>query len=170
MTQVECVVIGTILGFLLSIVADHVKRYRDSLDRRRLGKYLASAVVEEIEQGVVRCGYLVSLASEKKVSFSRVYTGLWDSAKNDLSELLLELKAPEALTLVHRVYRSFDLINFNMDRGFYGPAAGFAQHYLGEMNDTLQQLRQRVLALTSPEKPSCSDGFTKIWTAYSRMQ
>ena len=40
----------------------------------------------------------------------------------------------------------------------------------GEMNDTLQELKQRVLALTSPEKPSCSDGFTKIWTAYSRMQ
>jgi len=110
---------------------------------------LLSAVVGKVEEGISRCDYLVNLKQEQKLSFSRIYTALWESMTTELSLGIGDLKAPEALTLLHRIYYRFDLIDFNMDRNEFGTGAAFAEHYLHEMQENCSKVREIVGTLNA---------------------
>lgn len=55
----ELIVFGAILGFVLSIIGEFIRRALDRRDRRISGEQLLEAVILEIEKGVSRCQTLV---------------------------------------------------------------------------------------------------------------
>ena len=145
--DIYLIVFGAILGFASSVLAEYIRRVWDRRERRKCGKELLSAIVEELKEGVSRCEYLVKAKSENEVSFSRIYTALWDSSKIELSQYIEDLKAPDALRLLHRIYYRFDLINFNMEREAFATGAAFAEEYLQEIRENLSKLEDRLLRL-----------------------
>ncbi len=141
------ILFGAILGFASSVLAEYIRRAWDRRERRKRGKELLSAIVEELEEGVSRCEYLVKARNENRVSFSRIYIALWDSSKVELSQYIEDLKAPEVLRLLHKIYYRFDLINFNMEREEFGVGSAFAEQYLSEIQENLSKLKDRLSKL-----------------------
>jgi hypothetical protein len=142
--DVYLILFGAILGFVFSMLGEYIRRVWDRRERRRLGKELLAAIVEELEQGISRCEYLVKARSEKRISFSRIYIALWDSSKVELSQYIEDLKAPEVLRLLHKIYYRFDLINFNMEREEFAVGSAFAEQYLSEIRENLSELKDRL--------------------------
>ncbi len=146
-TDVCLIGFGAVLGFAFSVLAEYIRRVMDRRERRERSEVLLSAIVEEVEEGVSRCQTLVKFKDEKRVSFSRIYTALWDSTNVELSKYIEDLKAPEVLSLLHKIYYRFDLINFNMEREEFGVGAAFADQYLQEMQDNLSKLKAQLSKL-----------------------
>lgn len=138
----ELIVFGAILGFGLSILSEFIRKAVDSRDRRKHGEQLFKAIILEIEGGINRCQTLVQGLDKNIISFSRIYTALWDSMIVEISYYILEyIKDPEILKTIHSIYNSFDLINFNMEREEFGVGAAFAKSHLEGILDRLSNLK-----------------------------
>ena len=139
--EVSCVnivylLIGAVLGFGGTIIVEFVKRSWAKNDQKAKNKYILQGLEKEIEEGIKRCEGLVKFLEESKVSFSRIYTAFWDSAK---FELLQNLKDIEILLLLHRIYYRFDLVNFNMEKDRLGAGAAFAKEYIKEIKENYEK-------------------------------
>jgi hypothetical protein len=145
--DIYLILFGAILGFFFSVLAEYIRRVWDRRERRKRGKELLAAIVEELEEGVSRCEYLVKARNEKRVSFSRIYIALWDSSVAELSQYIEDLKTPEVLRLLHKIYYRFDLINFNMEREQFSVGSAFAEQYLSEIQKNLSELKNRLSKL-----------------------
>lgn len=58
--------------------------------------------------------------------------------------LASNLKDPEVLTLLHKIYHRFDLINFNFKKERLGAGAAFAQTYADEIENNLKLLKNHI--------------------------
>ncbi len=139
------IVFGTILGFVLSMLAEYTRRVLDRRARRERGEQLLNAIVEEVELGISRCQTLIKNLNEKKLSFSRIYTALWNSTIVELSQYIFEyIKDPEILKFIHRIYYSFDLVNFNMEREKFDVGAAFARDHIVGIQNNLSNLQAKL--------------------------
>jgi hypothetical protein len=142
--QVFLLVLGAAVGAGLSLipglVLDEVRRSRDRRDRHDRAERVVRALTMEVEEGVHRCEALSALLGRVEVSYSSVYTSLWDTTQAELAQWLEDV---ESLVLLHRIYYRFHLVNFNMNRGEFGVGARFAQEYIEEMKDNLSKVRER---------------------------
>lgn len=107
---------GTVLGFCLSQGADYLR--------------MLTGVGKEIDNGIEGCEVLVKRLDENEISFSHVYTGYWDSIRNQVAQYFPN---DDLLVTVHRAYQIFDLINFNMDRSNFTAGQAMAKTYLKEL-------------------------------------
>lgn len=142
--QIGLLLLGAVAGAGLSLVPglclDKVRRSRDKDEREERAERLLSAIVKEADEGIHRCEELVKLLNMNAVSFSSIYTSLWDSAQIELAR---EIEDTEMVVLLHRIYYRFHLVNFNMNRGELGVGAWFAKDYGQEMKDNLSEVRAR---------------------------
>lgn len=137
------IVVGALIGICSTLFVEHKKRIRDQYDRRDRGKQLLKAILEEVKIGVERCNGLSKRLDETppSISFSRIYTGLWDSAIPELSKSIDDL---EIIRLLNSVYYYFDLVNFNMNRNEFGIGAAFAKDKLPYLKENLAKLETRL--------------------------
>jgi hypothetical protein len=136
--------VGAVLGFASAIGSEWVRRRWEKNARKDHGKKLLEAVLDEVRQGMERCDYLIRMKKNGNVSFSRVYTALWDSSRLDLSQTIEDL---EILRLLHSLHYRFDLINFNMNRGEFGVGAAHTEDHSASMQDYLKKLEVKVSSL-----------------------
>ncbi len=128
--------LGGIIGFSSSTLLSLIQRRWAQRDRQERARKLLSAVVNEVKTAVSRVDTFVELVSEGKISFGRIYTGLWDSTMIELATHVDDL---DILRTLHWFYYKFDLINFNLDRGgeHILTAHGFAQSSICKMRKEL---------------------------------
>lgn len=188
-------ILGAMLGFGLTIWAEHIKRQWDQHDRCKRAKQLLSAIITEIENGIKRCERLVSLRDESlkkakerqkeqdlregektinieiSVSPSRIYTSFWNSMMFEFSQYLKETKI---LKLLHSIYSNFDLVNFNMERNNFLMGANFAADKLSYIKKSLSEIKDCLPLSPSPtsmEKLKIVAGdFLREITAYSKKR
>ena len=112
--NVFLILVGAFIGMCSTIFVEHKKRIRERYDRRDNGRQLLKAILEEVKMGIKRCDGLSKRLDETppSISFSRIYTGLWDSCITELSKSIDDL---EIIRLLNSVYSYFDLVNFNMN-------------------------------------------------------
>jgi len=134
-------VIGFILGLCGSLLVELLKRQLDKKEQRDNAKKLLQALSQEIENGINRCKWLIKLVEERKVSFSRIYTGLWDSVKSIITK---NIEDAETLILLHKIYYHFDLINFNMNQQRFGTGAAYAKDYIKEIEENHVSLKRKI--------------------------
>ena len=132
---------GALLALGSSVLFDWIRRAWDRGQRRRRGRKLLVALVEEAEEGVARCEGLAKAAREARVSFSRVHVSMWKSMRLELWQCLEDV---EILRLLDSIYRRFDLVNFNMQREAFVIGAAFAAEYLPEMQQNLSKLQTEI--------------------------
>ncbi len=147
--EISCVniaylLIGAVLGFGGTMIVEFVKRSWAKNDQKEKNKYILRGLEKEVEEGIKRCEGLVKFLEESKVSFSRIYTAFWDSAK---FELLQNLKDIETLLLLHRIYYRFDLVNFNMEQDRLGAGAAFAKEYIEEIKENYEKLKNKIIKI-----------------------
>lgn len=137
------ILVGALIGLLSTLFVEHKKRLREYHDRNIRGKQLLKAIVEEIRIGIERCNNLSRLLDEPepKISFSRIYTGLWDSTISDISKSIDDI---EILRILNSTYYYFDLVNFNMNRGEFGVGAAFAKDKLPYLNESFVNLETKL--------------------------
>lgn len=141
LSHMLAVIIGFIIGIIGSIFVEWIKRSWKKKDQKDYAKKVIQALCREIEEGIKRCRWLIDAAKENKISFSRIYIALWDSAKLRISESIEDL---EVLRLLHQIYYRFDLINFNMERGAFGVGAAFAKEYIAEIEANYSSLKSKI--------------------------
>ncbi len=145
MTEVRVDIMSVIIGFMLgivgSIIVEWVRRFWKKKDEKKYAQKLLQALCKEIEEGIKRCNYIVTIRKQKKKSLSRIYVALWDSAKIRISEVIEDL---EVLRLLHQIYYRFDLINFNMERGEFGVGGAFAKQYIAEIKENYSSLKSKM--------------------------
>lgn len=137
-------VIGFILGLFGSLIIEIV---RLGIERKKRGdttKKLLRALAEEIENGIGRCHWLINALEKQIESYSRIYTGLFDSVKLVIVE---NIEDAEMLILLHKIYYRFDLINFNMNQGRFGNGAAFAKEYIKEIEENHVSLERKIQLL-----------------------
>jgi hypothetical protein len=136
---------AALLGFLFGLVGtlmtiraqrSWTKRDTDSYNRK-----IVHSLIAEIEEGIVRAKYMAELAHQNAASFSRIYIALWQSTNQQLAATLDDA---HVLTLLHRIYYRFDLVNFMAEHGEYGRAGGFAYQNLPDVERDLAELKQVV--------------------------
>jgi len=142
--EIGLIVIGAIIGFILSILAEFIRRKWDRKNNQLLANKIIQALIKEIEEGIERCEGLIRMKKKNQVSFSRVYISFWDSVK---LELCKNEKNLELLKILHLIYYRFDLINFNMERNEFAVGASFAEQYISEIKDNLAKAKELL-----PEK------------------
>ena len=135
------VIVGAVLGFLSAVLAEGIRRTRDRHDRDKYGKLLLSVIVKEAEVGIDRCQAIVKLADKGRLSYSRIYTGFWDSTRG---ELLQYIEDTEVLGLLISIYYHFDLVNSNLELERIDAGVAFARQYLEEMQVNLSNLKARL--------------------------
>lgn len=135
------VIIGFILGIVGSIIVECVRRFWKKKDEKKYAQKLLQALCTEIEEGIKRCNHIVNIRQQKKISFSRIYVALWDSAKIRISEVVEDL---EVLRLLHQIYYRFDLINFNMEREEFSVGSAFAKEYIAEIKENYSSLKSKM--------------------------
>ncbi|KPK99316.1 MAG: hypothetical protein AMJ91_08205 [candidate division Zixibacteria bacterium SM23_73_3] len=133
--------IGFGLGIAGTLFVERIKRSWHKKDQKEYAKHVLQAIYKEIEEGISRCKGLIDLLENNKISFSRVYTALWDSARLKISE---SIQDEEILRLLHRIYYRFDLINFNMERDKFSVGAAFAKEYIAEIEKNFNLLKSRI--------------------------
>jgi DNA-binding phage protein len=133
--------IGVGLGIAGSLFIEWIRRFWEKKDKKDCAKKILHAICKEIEEGIERSRGLVNMAKENKISFSRIYTALWDSARLRISE---SIKDVEVLGLLHKIYYRFDLINFNMERERFSKGAAFATQYIAEIEANYASLRTKI--------------------------
>jgi hypothetical protein len=130
-------VFGLIFGFLGEIIRTKIKNHQ----RKKSGEHLLKSILDEIDQGIKRCDYLIRMKDENKISFSRIYISLWKSMQVELSHYIYEfLKEPKVLRIIHSTYYTFDLINFNMERSAFAIGAAFANDHRKKLKENLDEL------------------------------
>ena len=131
------------LGLVATLVVEGRRRKLERGDRQKNGKELLAAVIAEMEQGLKRCEHLAEMLQDKQVSFSRVYTAVWDGLLGEVCEYVGSIGDTEALRILVRNYLLFDLVNFNMEQQKFGRGEAFANEYLDEIRDGLAKLKGR---------------------------
>ena len=137
-------VIGFILGLCSWLITDMIKRQIEKKERIDTSKKFLHAISEEIKEGMNRCKWLISQRKEGTGSFSRIYTGLFDSVKLKITENIYE---SQIIILLHKIYYRFDLINLNMNRNRFLVGAAFAEDYFDEIDDNYTMLQHRIQIL-----------------------
>ncbi len=143
-TNISYLLIGAVLGFGGTIIVESAKRSWAKNDQKDRNKYILRGLEKEVEEGIKRCEGLVKFLEENKVSFSRIYTAFWDSAK---FEILQNLKDIEILLLLHRIYYRFDLVNFNMEQARLGAGAAFAKEYIEEIKKNYEKFKNKIIKI-----------------------
>lgn len=129
---------GFSLGLLSSYLILRIQRSWKAKDDNEYNKKVIESLISEIEEGINRAKTMGELNSKSKVSFSRIYTMLWESTNQRLAGTLGNA---EILTLLHRIYYRFDLINFNCEIDRPGAGGAFAKQYLNELQENLSNLK-----------------------------
>lgn len=132
-------VAGFAFGLLSAYLTLRVQRSWQSQDQAAYAAKIVASLVSEIEEGISRTRYLAGLHERGEVSFSRIYTALWESTNQSLAA---SLRDADLLKLLHQIYYRFDLINFNFAGNRPGPAGAFAAEYLGQLEEDLARLRE----------------------------
>ncbi len=122
---------GILVGFLLAQIVNIIVVSYRCINKRIYRSKLYSSIINEISEGISRCNYLIKSLSEDTLSFSRIYTKYWDSMVSDI----INIKDIKTLLKLHNIYRNFDLINFNMNRGEFGIGAAHAKIHIDEINE-----------------------------------
>jgi len=137
------IAVGALIGLCSTLFVEHKKRLREQYDRRDRGKQLFKAILEEVKIGIERCNSLSKRLDETppSISFSRIYTHLWDSAIPELSKSIDDL---EIIRLLNSIYYYFDLVNFNMNRNEFGIGAAFAKDKLLYLKENLAKLETKL--------------------------
>lgn len=134
--------LGALIGIFSTFFVEHKKRLREKNEQIEHGRKLLKAIIEEVKMGINRCEYLaknISSASPS-ISFSRIYTGLWDSTLPELAKSIEDL---EIIRILDNIYYYFDLVNFNMNRNEFGIGAAFARDKLLNLKDNLRNLEMK---------------------------
>ncbi len=134
-------IIAVIIAFILGMVVERIKRCWEKGDQKKYAKKLLQLLCEEIGKGIERCEHFVNLREQNKISFSRIYTGLWDSCKSRSLETIENL---EVLHLLHQIHCRFDLINFNMEGKKFGVGGAFAKQYINEIKTNYSSLKSKM--------------------------
>jgi len=137
-------VIGAILGFCGTFFIESKKRSWEREDQKEQIEYILKGLEWEINEGIKRCEGLIGFLKNNKISFSRVYTAYWDSAK---SELLKSIRDTEILNILHKIYYHFDLVNFNMDHGRFDRGAAFAKEYIDKIKENFEKFREKIIKI-----------------------
>jgi hypothetical protein len=132
---------GFALGLLSSYLILRVQRGWQRNDDAAYAKKIVESLITEIEEGLGRAKYMASLAESGSASYGRIYTALWDSSNQRLAATLPDTNT---LSLLHRIYYRFDLVNFNCEAGRPGPGGAFARDYVAEIEDNLAKLKTRL--------------------------
>jgi hypothetical protein len=137
---------GAVIGLCATLFVEHKKRLSEEYWRRDRGKKLLKAILEEVKIGIERCDGLSQRLNMQppELSFSRIYTGLWDSAIPELSKSIDDL---EIIRLLNQTYYYFDLVNFNMNRNEFGIGARFAKDYLPNLHSNWSELDRKLNAI-----------------------
>ena len=135
------VIIGAILGFVGTGIIELLKRHWANDDQKVYSKKLLQAISKEIEEGITRCEWLIEASKDGKGSYSRIYIALWDSSRIRIAEVIEDT---EILHLLHKIYYRFDLINFNMENGRFGPGAAFAREYISDIKSSYELLKRKI--------------------------
>ena len=143
------IIAGALIGLGSTLFVEHKKRLRDKNAQRDYGRQLLKAILEEVKMGIDRCAGLADKISgaDPSISFSRVYTGLWDSALPELSKTIEDI---EIIRLLDSTYYYFDLVNFNMNRNAFGIGAAFAKDKLPYMKQNFSELEIKLAEI--PER------------------
>jgi len=134
-------IIGAFIGFGSSYGIEYIKRHWEEKDRKEKKQKLLNALKKEIEEGIRRSEGLVGFLENNKLSFSRIYTEYWSSTNYMLIQYIDDI---EILTLLHRIYYRFDLINFNMERDRFGVGAAFAKEYIDEIKENFEKFKKKI--------------------------
>jgi len=146
LNDISFLIIGSIIGFVFSILGDIIRNRSNKKRRKHNGEQLIKSILNEIEQGTKRCDSLIRMKAEGKISFSRIYVSLWQSMQVDLSHYIYEfLKDPNILKLIHSIYYTFDLINFNMEREEFGVGAAFANDHRKKIENEYIELKDKLI-------------------------
>ncbi|MEE9165120.1 MAG: hypothetical protein V3U15_02535 [Nitrospinota bacterium] len=140
--DIALLLIGAVIGLASTLFVEHKKRVKEKYERREQGKTLLTSIIEEVKMGVERCeGLARRLENDPpEISFSRIYTGLWDSMAVDLAKCLDD---PKIIRLLNSIYYCFDLVNFNMNRNEFGVGAAFAKDKLATIKEHLRDLQSK---------------------------
>lgn len=141
MPELWVAIICVIIGFILGIAGEEIRRWRKKGDQKKYTKKLLQLLCEEIGEGIKRCEYFVNLREKNEISFSRIYTDLWDSCKSRSLETIENL---EVLHLLHHIHSRFDLINFNMEGKKFGVGSAFAKQYINEIKTNYSSLKSKM--------------------------
>lgn len=133
--------VGFAFGLVGSIIATLVQRVFQRGDDAAYVKKVVKSLIVEIEEGLDRSKMMAGLADQNSASFGRIYTALWDAVS---APLAAKLDDAETLTLLHRVYHRFDLVNFNCAVGRPGSAGTFAKLGVPVVEENLEKLRARL--------------------------
>lgn len=138
--------IGAAIGFFGNLILERQKRKWQEKDENRKISSILQSLEEEIKIGIDRAEALVGFAQNNKVSFSRVYTGIWDSTRVYLVE---KVEGVEILRSLQKIYTKFDLINFNMeagsiDRTRLASGAAFAKEYIAEIRENYEKFKKII--------------------------
>ena len=141
-------VLGFLLGLVGSFVTVRVQRGWKKRDTDSYNRKIVNSLIAEIEEGIVRAKYMAELAHQNAASFSRLYIALLQSTNQQLAATLDDA---QILTILHRIYYKFDLVNFMSEQGEYGRAGGFANQYLPEVESDLAELKRVVAGWSTAE-------------------
>lgn len=130
---------GFALGMLSTLLSMRVQRTWTAEEEASYNRRVVESLIVEIEEAIERSRYMVQLHDENQASFSRLYTALWQSTNQRLAGTLSDAAT---LTLLHRIYYRFDLINFNCESGRPGSGGAFAKKYLSEVEENLDKLKE----------------------------
>ncbi len=135
------VIVGAVIGFFGIFFMELKKRSWAKKNQKEKNKNILNGLEKEIEEGIKRCEGLIKFLENNKLSFSRIYTAFWDSAK---FELLQNLEDIEILLPLHRIYYRFDLVNFNMEQRRLGAGAAFAKEYIDDIKENFNKFVNKI--------------------------
>jgi len=137
------IILGALISLGSILFVEHKKRLREKNTLRDHGRQLLKAIIEEVKMGIDRCEGLAKRLDNdpQEFSFSRVYTGLWDSTIPELTKSIEDL---EIIRLLDSIYYYFDLVNFNMNRNEFGVGAAFAKDKLPKLKQNLSKLEIKL--------------------------
>jgi len=140
------IALGAVISLTSVFFVEYRKRLRAENELRAHGRQLLKAIMEEVRMGIDRCAGLADGIDKGEtgsvvISFSRVYTGLWDSTIPELTKSIQDL---EILRLLDSIYYYFDLVNFNMNRAEFGIGAAFARSKLPHLKEDLSKLETKL--------------------------
>ena len=141
--DISLIIVGALIALASTLFLDHKKRAREKSEQRDRARQLLKAIIEEVKMGISRCAGLSKRLDDNppSISFSRVYTALWDSTLPELSKTINNL---EILRLLNSTYYYFDLVNFNMNRNEFAVGAAFAKDKLTYLQENLSKLEIRL--------------------------
>jgi len=139
------IITGAIIGFVFSFLGDILRKCLDRKKRKAEGTQLLFSILAEIDLGRRRCNYLIQQLDKNVISFSRIYVSLWENMQVNLSHFIYEfLSDPKILELIHSIYYTFDLINFNMERNKFDVGAAFARDHKSKVDEKYEELKTKI--------------------------